>query len=918
MWFFGALLGLVLGGLVLGDSGFLVGALAGGFAAHFLKTRLVPTQQDELESRVAVLEEDVRRLRHEVERLRGSGAPAAQEDVDVAAEPVPAASAPQPEPVPAFAALPEPAPDAVAVSPPSPQPQPQPQPVRPEDEDRGRAIEVPGWLSRLSAGNPLAKIGVVLLFFGVASGLKLAIEHGFFPVWLRLALVAVTGVALIAFGFRKAREAVHRGFGLALQGGGFAVLYLTAYFMLARYGMLGEGPAFVLFAVLGMACVLLAAWQDGPALAVLGMSGAFLAPVLAGGRSDTPLPLFSYFALLNAFVLGVNWFKAWRSLNIAGFVLTLLIGMAWGVDHYRHSHYLVTQVFVVLFLVAYSLMPVATALLRVPGLAAWHEGILLFGVPLAGVGLQVALVGDLEYGLAWSAFAGALWYFMLGGLLRRRKVPANDILEIAYLGIAGVLLTISVPLAFAARLTSALWAVEGCAVLWLGTRSGRPLVQAAGLLVQILAGGALLLDWGALGRRLPVANDAILGAALLSGAGLFSARVLRAAVQPVVAAWLPLVWGLLWWLGGGVDEIQRFAPAALQAPIWLGFVMLTVLGLEGLTRLWRWGELRSGAILLPAGLLVAVMHATVQSGHPLAGWMAVALPAAIAVHGLLLRAHERVAEPLVSIAATGLFENLVMFRHLSVWWLLVWLLPAELDWQVGRIAPGVELWSWVVWTLAVAAALGVALIGWTRGWWPFRVAAARYVPVGVAPLVPGLVLLLVWGNLNLSGGGSGLPYLPLLSIFDVAQGLGLAALSLAARHLAPASRGGGRVGIAALAFLWLSALAGRIAHHLWGVPFELAALMASSLFHAVLTLFWTVTAIATMIHASRRHLREQWFAGFALLSVVGGKLLLFDASGRGTVTWTLTLIGVALLVLAASYFAPLPPRAETKAEPGLR
>ena len=113
----------------------------------------------------------------------------------------------------------------------------------------------------------------------------------------------------------------------------------------------------------------------------------------------------------------------------------------------------------------------------------------------------------------------------------------------------------------------------------------------------------------------------------------------------------------------------------------------------------------------------------------------------------------------------------------------------------------------------------------------------------------------------------------------------------------------------ALAFLWLSALSGRIAHHFGGVPFELSALLASSRFQAVLTLFWTVTAIATMIHASRRHLREQWFAGFALLAVVGGKLLLFDASGRGTATWTLTLIGVALLVLAASYFAPLPPRA---------
>jgi uncharacterized membrane protein len=67
-----------------------------------------------------------------------------------------------------------------------------------------------------------------------------------------------------------------------------------------------------------------------------------------------------------------------------------------------------------------------------------------------------------------------------------------------------------------------------------------------------------------------------------------------------------------------------------------------------------------------------------------------------------------------------------------------------------------------------------------------------------------------------------------------------------------------------------------------------------------------------MITASRRARREVWFGGFGLLGIVGAKLLLFDATGRGTLTWTGTLIGVALLVLAASYFAPMPPKAEQK------
>ena len=75
----------------------------------------------------------------------------------------------------------------------------------------------------------------------------------------------------------------------------------------------------------------------------------------------------------------------------------------------------------------------------------------------------------------------------------------------------------------------------------------------------------------------------------------------------------------------------------------------------------------------------------------------------------------------------------------------------------------------------------------------------------------------------------------------------------------------------------------------------------------MLTLFWTVTAISTLILASRRGLRVTWFGGITLLGIVGAKLLLFDAAGRGTLTWAATLIGVALLVLAAGYFAPLPP-----------
>jgi uncharacterized membrane protein len=47
--------------------------------------------------------------------------------------------------------------------------------------------------------------------------------------------------------------------------------------------------------------------------------------------------------------------------------------------------------------------------------------------------------------------------------------------------------------------------------------------------------------------------------------------------------------------------------------------------------------------------------------------------------------------------------------------------------------------------------------------------------------------------------------------------------------------------------------------------------------------------------------------GMGLLGVGGAKLLLVDLANSGTITWTASLIGVALLLLAAGYFAPAPP-----------
>jgi uncharacterized membrane protein len=783
------------------------------------------------------------------------------------------------------------------------------------------APESPAWWSRLLAGNLLAKVGVVLLFFGVASGLRLAAEYGLIPVQLRLLLGAVAGIAMIVFGWTRVQKAAQpeeagnntqRMFGLALQGGGFAILYLIVYFMLARYALLGDVAAFALFAALGVGCVLLAAKQDGELLSVFGIAGAFIAPVLAASGGGDPTLLFAYFALLNAFVLGVGWFRSWRALNVAGFILTLIIGMSWAFDQYRPLYYPVSQGFLILFCVMYSAASPLTALLRAPGWKGWGEGILVFGTPLAGSFLQTALLGHDRYGLAWSALFAGLYYLALWLPLYRRPEPEIRLLERSHLGIAIALLTLAVPLAFGAQVTSALWAVEGIAVLWFGVQRERRVAQAFGAAMQVAAGVYFLDAVPGLAHAQPVFNDVCLGGLLIAAAGFVGANLLRQLPKPVVSPSLLLVWSLLWWFGTAWNEIDHFAPRAQCLPLALLIAALSCAALEsyGAAKAWL-APRNAGALLLPLICVVAVA-ASLRDGHALAGYLVIVLPCALGVHYWTLARQEQDEG-----GKGALFGAL---RHVLSWWLIVAIAGEELAWVGQRLAHGVSLWPLLAWGVAMAVGLWLVDYGVRRQLWPFAAQPGAYRGIACLPLAIVAALWSLLANFSHSGAGSGLPYVPLLNLFDLTQLAVLAALSGWLGKMRddplPGWEAVSRFTAlpAVLGFVWISALAARIAHHWGGVRFESYALFHSALLQGMLTLLWSALAIGLMIRATRQGWREGWYGGFALLAVVGVKLLAVDLANAGTAMWTGSLIGVALLVLAAGYFAPVPPKAAEGAE----
>jgi hypothetical protein len=391
----------------------------------------------------------------------------------------------------------------------------------------------------LLGGNTVLRAGVLLLFIGLAFLLRYTAER----VTVEFHYIAVAGaaLALLALGWRLRLKSA--AYGLTLQGAGIAVLYLTSFSAMRLHDLLPPVALFALLVLFTAAAAALAVLQDAVILASAAALGGFATPILVSTGGGNHVALFAYFALLNAGILLVAWFKAWRILNLIGFFGTFGIGFAWGIQHYEPEKFVSTEPFLALFFLMYVCIGLLFARRRLleadqaPEDAGRHamlrwsvgrtdyvDGTLVFGPPLIGFGLQYVIVDPFYLGTAFSALALGLFYLVLAYGLRGRK-RVGLLMEIC-LALGVIFVTLTVPFAFDSRgVISATWAVEGAGIYWLGLVQGRRLPRAFSVALIAVSALAYLQDTG-IGDATLLANSP-LGAALLGAALLFCHRALR-------------------------------------------------------------------------------------------------------------------------------------------------------------------------------------------------------------------------------------------------------------------------------------------------------------------------------------------------------------------------------------------------------
>src|SRR6266545_2264167 len=262
---------------------------------------------------------------------------------------------------------------------------------------RPASAAAPSLWSWFTGGNAMVRVGIVVLFFGVAFLLSYFAEHVTIPIELQFSGVALAGAAMIGVGAWLSNA--RRAYALALVGGGLGVLYLTTFAALQLVPLLSPPGAFALLAAIAVLAVTLSLAFDAQALAALAALGGLLAPVLVETVSE-PLPLFAYVAAVNAVILGIAWFRAWRALDLVGFAGTFVLGLWWGYEFYGPAYFPVVEPFLAGFFLAYVTVPIVHAL-RGAG-ERRVDAMLIFGVPMVGLALQALLVQDTRYGLAWT------------------------------------------------------------------------------------------------------------------------------------------------------------------------------------------------------------------------------------------------------------------------------------------------------------------------------------------------------------------------------------------------------------------------------------------------------------------------------------------------------------------------------------
>ena len=259
----------------------------------------------------------------------------------------------------------------------------------------------------------LVRVGLMLLVGSVIYFVKLSIDSGWMGPTARVMGTLFWGAVGVAGGVALVKRTRYGMIGHALAALGVVALYLgfglghrffdppvIPSWQLAFSALVG------VTVVAGVVSILL----PSSTLAVMGLVGGYLVPVIAGHDSGQVLGLCVYLLVLNLGATVVASFRKWQGLNLIAVILAYVMMFAWGA---RHTEDIVQGEMVPMFVF----------------LSLIHTIYLVTAVWMS------KRVGDWERSFSWLGVAiNALAYLTwLGGVFR--PAVSNDVTGLVFLAV---------------------------------------------------------------------------------------------------------------------------------------------------------------------------------------------------------------------------------------------------------------------------------------------------------------------------------------------------------------------------------------------------------------------------------------------------------------------------------------------------
>ena len=340
----------------------------------------------------------------------------------------------------------------------------------------------------------LLRMGIFILVLGIGFFLKYSIDKDWIPPLGRVSLSLLAGVGLILAGLRLSEKVRYRTFGQGLLGGGIATLYFSIFAAYHFYGLVTAEMALGLMIVVTISASGLAVHLNSLLVAILGLIGAYVTPILLSTEQANYISLYAYLLFLGCGVLAISYRKNWPLLQQLSFLFTSSLVLA-SLRHYESIQFWQVMPFLIAFFVLFSTMVFLFQLINAQKSNLLDVLLLLLNACFF-FGTSYLLVDD-AYGYRWIAVVSIslalfytlhVYYFLVTRLLDRE-------LLFAFTGLAAFFVTVTIPLLLSHEWITVSWAIQALIMLWMsGKLKSEFLRQVAYLLYGLVLLRLLVLD----------------------------------------------------------------------------------------------------------------------------------------------------------------------------------------------------------------------------------------------------------------------------------------------------------------------------------------------------------------------------------------------------------------------------------------